>query len=87
MVPMDVTHQCLNTKPRLQAFHDIGNACGKATFEMLTFSEHFDIQKYGWEGAPLHDPCAIAYLLSGDLAKKSEDLQYALMNRLEFLFN
>jgi Protein of unknown function (DUF1549)/Protein of unknown function (DUF1553) len=30
---------------------------------------------------------AIAYLLSGDLAKKSEDLQYALMNRLEFLFN
>lgn len=30
---------------------------------------------------------AIAYLRSGDLAKKSEDLQYALMNRLEFLFN
>jgi Protein of unknown function (DUF1549)/Protein of unknown function (DUF1553) len=30
---------------------------------------------------------AITYLTSGDLAKKSEDLQYALMNRLEFLFN
>ena len=30
---------------------------------------------------------AIAYLRSGDLAKKTEDLQYALMNRLEFLFN
>jgi hypothetical protein len=30
---------------------------------------------------------AIAYLRSGDLSKKTEDLQYALMNRLEFLFN
>lgn len=30
---------------------------------------------------------AIAWLRSGDLARKTEDLQYALMNRLEFLFN
>ncbi|HSP17470.1 MAG TPA: DUF1549 domain-containing protein [Thermoanaerobaculia bacterium] len=30
---------------------------------------------------------AIAYLKSGTLAQKAEDLQYALMNRLEFLFN
>lgn len=30
---------------------------------------------------------AITYLQSGDLARKSEDLQYALMNRLEFLYN
>ena len=67
MVPMDVTHQCLSTKERLKAFRDIGNSCGVATYEMLTFSEHFDIQKYGWEGAPLHDPCAIAYLLAPEL--------------------
>jgi purine nucleosidase len=67
MVPMDVTHQCLSTKPRLQAFRDIGNACGAAVYDMLTFSEGFDIQKYGWDGAPLHDPCAIAYLLAPQL--------------------
>ncbi len=30
---------------------------------------------------------AITYLTSGSLASKAEDLQYALMNRLEFLFN
>ena len=30
---------------------------------MLGFSEAFDMKKYGWDGAPLHDPCAIAYLL------------------------
>jgi len=30
---------------------------------------------------------AIAYLSSGDLARKTEDLQFALLNKLEFLFN
>lgn len=30
---------------------------------------------------------AVTYLKSGDLARKTEDLQYALINRLEFLFN
>jgi len=30
---------------------------------------------------------AINYLKSGELAKKSEDLQFALINKLEFLFN
>jgi hypothetical protein len=30
---------------------------------------------------------AITYLKSGDLTRKSEDLQFALINKLEFLFN
>jgi purine nucleosidase len=30
---------------------------------MLDFFERFDEVKYGWDGAPLHDPCVIAYLL------------------------
>jgi len=30
---------------------------------------------------------AVAYLKSGDLSKKTEDLQFALLNKLEFLFN
>jgi hypothetical protein len=30
---------------------------------------------------------AVAYLKSGDLARKTEDLQFALINKLEFLFN
>ena len=40
MVPMDVTHQCLSTRARLEAIRALGNACGVATAEMLTFSEH-----------------------------------------------
>ena len=34
---------------------------------MLEFFERFDLAKYGWEGAPLHDPCVIAYLLKPEL--------------------
>ena len=34
---------------------------------MLTFSETFDLEKYGWDGAPLHDPTVIAYLLQPEL--------------------
>jgi purine nucleosidase len=64
MVPMDVTHQCLSTPARLAALRAAGTACASAAADMLAFSEVFDLRKYGWPGAPLHDPCAIAYLLN-----------------------
>jgi purine nucleosidase len=34
---------------------------------MLDFFERFDIEKYGSDGGPLHDPTVIAYLLRPDL--------------------
>ncbi|OQP86388.1 nucleoside hydrolase [Rhizobium rhizosphaerae] len=67
MVPMDVTHRCLSTKARLDALRALGNRAAVAAAEMLSFSEVFDMQKYGWEAAPLHDPCAIAFLLRPDI--------------------
>lgn len=66
LVPMDVTHQCLSTLARLQALRAVGTRGAVAAADMLSFSESFDLKKYGWEGAPLHDPCAIAYLLRPD---------------------
>ncbi|MCA3530023.1 MAG: nucleoside hydrolase, partial [Rhodobacter sp.] len=35
--------------------------------EWTDFFERFDVQKYGSQGAPLHDPCVIAYLLRPEL--------------------
>ena len=67
MIPLDVTHGVLSFSHRLEGFAAIGNRCGKAVFEMLSFSERFDLEKYGTEGAPLHDPCVIAWLLEPDL--------------------
>jgi len=67
MVPMDVTHRCLTTPSRLVALRTNSNVCSVAAADMLAFSEAFDIAKYGWEGAPLHDPCAIAYLIAPEM--------------------
>lgn len=64
---LDVTHRVLTTPERLRRISAIGNACGAAVAAMLSFSEKFDVEKYGSEGGPLHDPCVIAYLLQPDL--------------------
>lgn len=69
MVPLDASHQALTTEPRIKAFHDIGNRTGVVTAEMLEFFERFDMDKYGSEGGPLHDPLVIAYLLQPELFK------------------
>jgi purine nucleosidase len=34
---------------------------------MLDFYNRFDSAKYGTSGAPLHDPCTVAYLLQPEL--------------------
>lgn len=67
ILPLDVTHMMQSTPARLDAIRAIGNRSGQAVYEMLTFSEGFDLKKYGWEGAPLHDPTVIAYLLDPTL--------------------
>jgi len=67
VMPLDVTHQMLSTPERILAFRDLGNASGSAIAEMLGFSERFDLEKYGWDGAPLHDPCVTAYLLAPEI--------------------
>jgi purine nucleosidase len=72
MIPLDVTHGVLSTRKRLDAIAAIGNKAGAAVNAMLSFSEAFDQNKYAREGAPLHDPCVIAYLLKPELFKGRE---------------
>ena len=67
VMPLDVTHKALVTKPRNDAFRALGTAVGVAVAEMTDFFERFDKEKYGSAGAPLHDPCVTAYLLKPDL--------------------
>ena len=67
VMPLDVTHKVLVTKPRNDALRAIGNRVGIATAEMTDFFERFDKDKYGSAGAPLHDPCVTAYLIKPEL--------------------
>jgi len=64
---LDVTHQVLSTRARVERIRALGNPVAEATAGMLGFFERHDSKKYGVEGAPLHDPCTIAWLLDPQL--------------------
>ncbi|MGB3314191.1 MAG: nucleoside hydrolase [Albidovulum sp.] len=67
VMPLDVTHKVLTTRARVEAFRGLGTKVGHAVASWTDFFERYDMAKYGSEGAPLHDPCTIAYLLQPDL--------------------
>lgn len=64
---LDVTHQVLSTRERVGRIREVGNPVAVATADMLSFFHRYDTKKYGSEGAPLHDPCTIAWLLQPEL--------------------
>ncbi|MVA26113.1 nucleoside hydrolase [Agrobacterium vitis] len=67
MMPLDVTHQLLTTKARVARIGAIGTRVAEVMVAWLEFFERFDIEKYGSDGGPLHDPSVIAYLLQPEL--------------------
>jgi len=67
MMPLDVTHKLLTTKERVAKIRDIGTRPALAMVGMLEFFERFDVEKYGSDGGPLHDPSVIAYLIKPEL--------------------
>lgn len=67
VMPLDVTHKALTNAARVQAFREMGTETGRMVAEWTNFFERFDKEKYGSEGAPLHDPCVIAWLLQPGL--------------------
>ena len=69
MVGLDLSHQVITTPERLQHIRALGSKVAASTVAMLEFFNRYDSEKYGTEGAPLHDPCTIAWLLQPDLFK------------------
>ena len=67
VLPLDVTHKALTTPDRNTRFAQMSNQCGPIVAQMTGFFERYDKEKYGSDGAPLHDPCVIAYVLRPDL--------------------
>jgi purine nucleosidase len=67
VMPLDVTHKLLTRKDRVKRMAEIGTRPAIAMVEMLEFFERFDIEKYGSDGGPLHDPTVVAYLLKPEL--------------------
>ncbi|MGB5558287.1 MAG: nucleoside hydrolase [Paracoccaceae bacterium] len=67
VMSLDITHKALVTHPRVAAFEALGTHVGKVVASWTHFFERFDVAKYGSEGAPLHDPTVIAYLIRPEL--------------------
>ncbi|HEY0214573.1 MAG TPA: nucleoside hydrolase [Paenirhodobacter sp.] len=67
MLPLDATHQAMTNPARVAAIRAIDTPVSRVVCAWLGFFERFDVEKYGAEGCPLHDPCVIAWLLRPDL--------------------
>jgi purine nucleosidase len=65
--PLDVTHRALMLPDQIEALAAFETPVAIAASGMLRFYEIHDIDKYDLPGAPLHDPCVIAYLVDSSL--------------------
>jgi len=64
---LDASHQVLTTRERIERLKKIDNEAARATVGMLDFFNRHDMAKYNYLGAPLHDPCTVAYLLKPEI--------------------
>lgn len=67
VMPLDVTHKALTDRAWVEGMRGLGTLTGKMVAEWTDFFERFDVAKYGSNGAPLHDPTVIAYLIRPNL--------------------
>ena len=64
MAGLDVTHKAQIHVEDTERFRAIGNPVSTIVAELLDFFlEYHKDEKWGFVGAPLHDPCTIARLL------------------------
>ena len=66
VMPLDVTHKALTSRAWVERMRAMGRI-GQAVASWTDYFERYDREKYGSEGAPLHDPCTIAWLLAPEL--------------------
>ncbi|RIH81630.1 Pyrimidine-specific ribonucleoside hydrolase RihB [Calidithermus terrae] len=69
MMGLNLTHQTPATPERVARFRALSTRAGAFTAELLEFFQIHHQQRYGFPGAPIHDACAVAYLLEPALFK------------------
>lgn len=64
MAPLNVTHKAQILKPEIDEIGKIDNPVAHAFNGLLNFFEiYHENPKWGFKGAPLHDPCTITWLI------------------------
>ena len=64
MVGLDVTHKALFTSAHADR---LTGRVGEMVSELLEFYGRFHREIYGWDGSPIHDAVAVAYVIRPDL--------------------
>jgi purine nucleosidase len=64
---LDATHQVRSTEARMAAIEALPGRSARTAAALLRFSQEVERRIVGWEWAPLHDPCTVAWLLKPDL--------------------
>ncbi|TBL72600.1 pyrimidine-specific ribonucleoside hydrolase RihA [Obesumbacterium proteus] len=64
MAGLDVTHRAQIMSEDIERFRQLGNPVAAVVADLLDFfMEYHKQEKWGFQGAPLHDPCTIAWLI------------------------
>jgi purine nucleosidase/pyrimidine-specific ribonucleoside hydrolase len=66
MLGLDVTHKPLMTDAHADRLASQGSA-GKLVADLYGFYSRYHRERYGWEGSPIHDVCAVAQVIDPTL--------------------
>jgi inosine-uridine nucleoside N-ribohydrolase len=66
MVGLDVTHRALMRPAHVERLANAGPA-GKLVADLYAFYVQFHQRQYGWDGTPVHDAVAMAYVVDNTL--------------------
>jgi inosine-uridine nucleoside N-ribohydrolase len=68
MIGLDVTHRALMRDEHAERLRAAGRT-GRMVAELYDFFSRFHAETYGFDGAPIHDAVAVAYVFRPDLVE------------------
>jgi pyrimidine-specific ribonucleoside hydrolase len=72
MAGLDVTHQALVLPADIARLEGLGTRAGRVFADLMRFFAVHHRDRYGWDGPPIHDAVAVAWLAEPGLVRSSE---------------
>ena len=69
MIGLDLTHQALATPDVVAAIAAVGTGPARFVGELMDFFAHSYKDAQGFDHPPVHDPCAVAYVIDPTLMR------------------
>ena len=66
MCGLDVTHRAMIMREEIEQLRNLGSKVPVLAAEIMDFYSQYH-RKHGFAGSPLHDPCAVAYIIKPEL--------------------